>query len=222
MNTGNYLIQILIPLYFALLLCLVIALPFRYKEVDKASRFICIMIWIGFLAEIVARYASKKYHNNMPVYTINRFIEFALVSLYFNYSIDTFRKHHIGYIIAAAGIAIGVANSIWYQPITTLNTLYIFLECIGIVCMSLFSFYRLLLTHTTLRLHNRVHFWIPCIFLFNWCGTLSSWGLYDYFRSGHYDKTPILNISLVFVGILTYLAFGIIFLLYPKMKSTHE
>jgi hypothetical protein len=199
-----------------------VLLPFRYKHTDKASRFICILIWLSFLSELIARYTTKKYHNNMPVYAIYGFLEFIMVSLYFNYSIDTFRKHHIGYFIAAVGVIIGVANSIWYQPIDTLNTLYIFLECIGIVCMSLYSFYRLLLTNTTLKLHNRVHFWIPCIFLFNWCATLSSWGMYDHFRTAVKDRTPILNISLSIVSILTYLAFGIIFLLYPKMKSINE
>lgn len=158
----------------------------------------------------------------MTVYAIYGFLEFFMISLYFNYSIDTFRKHNIGYIIGVIGVAIGVANSIWYQPLTTLNTLYIFLECIGIVCMSLYSFYRLLLTNTTLRLHDRVHFWVPCIFLFNWCATLSSWGMYDHFRAAVKDRTPILNISLVLVSILTYLAFGIVFLLYPKMKSIDE
>lgn len=158
----------------------------------------------------------------MPVYTIYRFLEFTLVSLYFNYSIDTFRKHGIGYFIAAVGIIVGVANSIWYQPINKLNTLYLFLECIGIVCMSLYSFYRLLLTNTTLRLRERIHFWFPCIFLFNWCATLSSWGLYDHFRTAVKDKIPILNISLVLENILTYLAFGIVFLLYPQMKSINE
>lgn len=218
----NLLYQILVPVYISLLFFLSVLLPFRYKKVDKASGFICILIWLAFLTEIVAWYVSKKYHNNMPVYAINQFAEFGLVALYFNYSIDTFRKHNIGYFIAAAGIIIGVANSIWYQPLNTLNTLYIFLECIGIVCMSLYSFYRLLLTNTTLRLHNRVHFWIPCIFLFYWCATLSSWGMYDHFRMAVKDKTPILNISLVLVSTLTYLAFGTVFLLYPKMKNIDE
>jgi len=158
----------------------------------------------------------------MPVYAVNRFIGFAFISMYFNYSIDIFRKHYIGYFIAVIVILTGVANSIWYQPLDTLNTLYIFLECISVVCMSLYSFYRLLLTNTTIRLHERVHFWIPCIFVFNWCGTLSCWGLYDYFRKGITEKLPILNISLVSVAILTYLAYGILFLSYPKMKSIDE
>ncbi|WP_118973940.1 hypothetical protein [Taibaiella koreensis] len=222
MSSVNVLFKILLPLYFGLIFCLAVLLPFRFKRVDKASRFICILVWTGFLAELVARYASVRYHNNMPVYAINRLVEFGLISLYFNYSVDVFTKHRVGYIIGAIVILIGVANSIWYQPLNTLNTLYIFLECIGVVCMSLYSFYRLLLTNTSIRLHERVHFWIPCIFVFNWCGTLSCWGLYDYFRKGITEKLPILNISLVLINTLTYLAFGLIFLLYPKMKSIDE
>lgn len=218
----NTLFKILVPLYFGLLICLAVLLPFRYKKADKASRFICILIWSGLLTELVAKYASVKYHNNMPVYAIDRFIEFGLISLYFNYSVDTFSRHHIGYFIGTTVVLIGIANSIWYQPLNTLNTIYIFLECIVIICMSLYSFYRLLLTSTTIRLHERVHFWIPCIFVFNWCGTLSCWGLYDYFRKGVTEKLPILNISLVSISILTYIAFGLVFLLYPKMKSFDE
>ncbi len=222
MNTGNYLTLVLTFIYFSLLACLSVFLLFRFRKTDRASGFICILIWVAFISELTAKYTSVKYHTNMPVYAIYGFLEFIMVSLYFNYSIDTFRKHHIGYFTAVVGVAIGVANSIWYQPLNTLNTLYIFLECIGIVCMSLYSFYRLLLINTTLRLRERVHFWIPCIFLFYWCTTLSSWGLYDYFRTGVKDKTRILNISLSLVNILTYFAYGIVFFLYPKMKSIDE
>lgn len=222
MSTGHYLNHILSYTYILVLLCISLLLPLRYRQADKASVFLCLLIWLVFFTEMTAMYAASRYHNNMPVYAIYGFIEFVLVSLYFNYSIDTFRKHNIGYFIALAGIIIGIINSIWYQPVFTLNTIYIFLECIGIVCMSLYSFYRQLLTGTTLRLHERVHFWFPCIFLFNWCATLSCWGLYDHFRNTVKDKIPILNISLTFVNILTYLAFGIVFLLYPKMKSTHD
>lgn len=222
MTTGNHLYDFLVYSYICLLFCLAVLLFFRYKLIDKASRFLCLLMWLVCLTETVAQYAAIKYHSNIPVYTIYGFAEFILISLYFNYSIDTFQKRDIGYYIAAIGVSIGIANTIWYQPLHTLNTNYIFLECISIVCMSLYSFYRFLLTSTTMRLYERVHFWFPCIFLFNWCATLSSYGLYDHFLNVVRDKVSILNISLTSVSILTYLAFGIVFFFYPKMKSIHE
>lgn len=216
---GHFLNDVLFYTYLLMLFCISLLLLVRFKRIDKASRHICILIWLVFLTEVLANYAASRYHNNMPVYAVYGYIEFVLISLYFNYSIDTFRAHHIGYFIALAGLVTGISNSIWYQPINTLNTLYIFLECIGIVCMSLYSFYRLLLTETTIKVYEQVHFWFPCIFLFYWCATLSCWGMYDHFRSTVHDKTPILNISLTIVNMVTYLTFGIVFLRFPKMKS---
>lgn len=222
MGTGHHLNQILSQTYILLLLLISLLLPFRFRQADRASRFLCVLIWLVFLTELTAMYVASRYHNNMLVYTLYGFFEFTLVSLYFNYSIDTFRKKYIGYFIALAGLIIGITNSILYQSIFSLNTIFIFLECIGIVCMSLYSFYRLLLTSTTLRLYERVHFWFPCIFLFNWCATLSYWGLYSHFRNTAKEKIPILNISLTIVNILTYLAFSAVFLFYTKMKNTHD
>lgn len=189
---------------------------------DRPSKMICILIWLVLLTEMAAWYAALKWKNNMPVYTIYGFLEIALICLYFNYSIRIFRKRNIGIYIAAVLIFMGILNTLFLQEIRTLNTNYIFLECISIVFLSLFSIYRLIIEdNSKLNLKNEVHFWIPCILLLEWCGNFLSWGLYDYFLNEMKESVYILNYSLYVMNSIVYLAFGFVFFLYPKMKSAH-
>lgn len=194
----------------------------HFRKMDLASKFICVLIWTGSITELLAWYWAKHFHNNLPVYNIFGYFELTLVSLYFNYSIDTFRKRHIGYYITGIGIILGIANTVFFQPINTLNSNFIFIECLCIVSMSLYSFYRLLLVSNNLYLQNNTHFWVPCVLIFYWCTTLFSWGMYDFFAGVFQDRVGILNICLVLVNIITYLAYAAIFFLPSKIKKLNE
>lgn len=189
---------------------------------DKPSKIICILIWLVFITEVLAWYAALQFKNNMPVYLIYGFIEIALISLYFNYSIKVFRKYNIGFYIAAVVIFMGILNTLFIQPLKTLNTNYIFLESLIVVSMALFSIYRLIIEDkSNLKLNKEVHFWFPCIFILEWCGNFLSWGLYDYFQKEMKDSAYILNYSLYVVNIIVYISFAAVLFFYPKMKQKH-
>lgn len=179
-------------------------------------------MWLVFITELLAWNAALEFKNNLAVYAIYGFFEIALVSLYFNYSIKVFRKHNIGFYIASVVILMGILNTIFIQPLNTLNTNYIFLECLVVVSMSLFSIYRLIIEDkNNLKLSKEVHFWFPCIFILEWCGNFLSWGLYDYFQEEMKDSAYILNNSLYVVNIIVYLSFAAVIFFYPKMKPTY-
>jgi hypothetical protein len=191
-----------------------------YSGMDKASKIICMLIWCGIVTESIAWVAVVKYKNNMPVYAVASIAEFIIICLYYNSSLHYYKQRHIGWIVAAVGGAFGIMNMVIFQPLHMVNSNFLFFECLGIVCLSLFAIYQRLMA-TDLRLLKETHFWIPCILLGYKCSTLWTWGFYDYLLARVSEKMIYLHIGLLLVNILTYLSLMILLMLYPKMRRTH-
>jgi|GEM_PF-439496 len=209
----------LLWVYYGILLIVCFTGFYRFKKIDAASKILCLFTVLAFITEIMSNYAANKYKNNFPVYSIYGFLEFGMISLYFNYSIDFFRKRNIGIIIGIIGITLGIINTVLWQPLYTLNSYFIFIEGICIVGMAMFSFFRLLLKNENLRLHSQPHFWFSGILSFYWSATFLNWGLYDYLIRSADQRIGFLFIYMIIINILTYLSIAIVFLLYPKMKT---
>ena len=209
-------------LYFATLLLAMICSLYRYKILDKASRIFSFFVVLSAIAEFIACFFAKKYHNNIPVYTIYSLIEFGFISLYFNYSIDVFISNKIGYYIGFAGITWGIINIIFLQGLNRMNSYFLIIEGLLIICMALFSFFRLFLKYDQLLLHRYHHFWFATILVFFWSITFFNWSFYEYFIIKHKEEMWIVNSSILIVNIITYLAISFVFILYSKMTRTIE
>jgi len=208
-----------IYLYLFVLIFTFICGIYRYITLDTASKFLVILIGVTAICEIIAFIAAIKLHNNIPVYTIFSLIEFGLVCLYFNYSIDVFRKNYIGYYIGCAGIALGIINILFLQGLNRMNSYFLIFEGICIICLALFSFLRLFLKQEQLPLHKYHHFWFATILVFFWSVTFMNWSLYDFLAARHSNKMLIINISILIVNIITYTSISCVYILYPKMQK---
>ncbi len=131
------------------------------------------------------------------------------------------RKDHIGIWFALAGIVAGGLNFL-LQPINRINANFLFLECFGIVCMSLYGIYKLLeIDDDNLRFSRKTQFWIPLILILYQCGALWSWVMYDFYRATDKAATEHLQMLLLLNSIGTYGALSVLYLLYPKMKRIY-
>lgn len=191
---------------------------YRFKQLDQSSRVFAVYVWISSLNEIIGTYAAIVYHSNMPVYAFYCLIEFTMISIYFNSSIDVFKKNSIGYLIAMLGIIIGLINIIFIQGVHILTSYFLVFEGIFIIGMGLFSFFRLLLNDDQLQLYKYSHFWFTTILVFFWSITFITWALYDYFVKHHNGISYIIGFLIRIVGSIFYASIGCIFFLYPKMK----
>ena len=194
----------------------------RFRAIDKASKILSVLISCAFINECAAFLLAKLYHNNLVLYNIYSFIEFAILSMYFNNIIDVFIKKNVGVYIGVAGIVLGVLNLIFLQHLDSFNSYFYLFEALTVIGMSLFAFFRLLLKHDSLTLYTYHHFWFVSILLFFWSITFLCWGLYDYINQQLRQSARNINTALAIVGIITYTALGCVFLLYPKMKSVNE
>jgi hypothetical protein len=208
-----YLISLIVSCFISL---------YRFQSLDAGSRVISILICCALINEGAAFLLAKKYHNNLPLYNIYCIVEYGVLCIYFNFSIDVFVRKNIGIYLAVAGIALGTLNLIFIQSLNTMNSYFLFFEGLMVIGMALFAFFRLLLIQQPLQLYRSPHFWFLCILVFFWSITFLNWGLYDYLYIKFRNVAGSIDLAMMIIGIMTYGALSCVFLLYPKMKAAHE
>jgi len=209
-------------IYFTSLLFAGVYGVYRFHKLDTPARILVVLVCCDFINEIIAYYLAKKYHNNLPLYSIYSLIEFAFICVYFNETIDIFNKKKIGFYIGTIGVTLGVCNIIFFQPLNSLNSYFLLFEAILVIGMSLFAFFRLLLKEDTLQVFRYSHFWLTTILIFFWSSTFLYWGLIDYITLRLPQVVLKINFAELIVAILTYGSIGCIFLLYPKLNVDYE
>ncbi|MBS1689380.1 MAG: hypothetical protein JSS96_11690 [Bacteroidetes bacterium] len=192
---------------------------YNFRKFDRGSKIIWFLLLTETLNESLAQYMAAKYHNNIAVYNVYSLIEFSIVCWYFNNVIDYFSKYNLGFYIGLTGVIFGVIDMTLIQPIDMLNSFFLFFEGFCIIGMCLFAFFRLLLKDEELRIFRYHHFWFISIFLFFWCITYLSWGLYNILGTNFSQYIPIITVLIWIVNIITYGGIGSIFLLYPKLQE---
>lgn len=193
----------------------------RFKHFDTAAKVMCLLIGLTFIAEILAFWSAWKYRTNLVIYSTFNIVDFFLTAVYFNYRIKSFTRQHIGFLIGIFGVAIGVGNMVFLQAVNSLNSYFLFFEGITIISMAFYSFAGLISERDSLEYKLDPHFWIAIALVFYWSITFLIWGLYDYYVWANPSYSSILNILILAVNIISYLIFGIIFLLFPKAETEH-
>lgn len=189
-----------------------------YRKLSVSSKILTWLLGITFLVEGGAFFLAYSFGNNLPLYNVFLLAQFLFISLYFNYSIDTFRRRHIGVWIGLIGVALGVVNNICFQSLREINSYFMLLAGIAIISMSLYSFARsMLVREEEESAHSMLHcprFWVAVSLTFFWSTSFLLWGLYEYFT--HFTKgvLPWVHIAIRLVNVITYTAIGTAILRY--------
>jgi len=212
-------------LYNCSLLLACIVVMRHYRKLDQASRAFAILITIGCLTEIAAYFSAKRFHNNYPVYNIYGCIELLFLCLYFNYSIDVFRKKNIGIYIGIAGFLAGIADLLWIEKGSLYrgNSAFNFLENIVVISLCLFALARMLV-QPGIRLTRQVHFQLTVLLVFFFSITFPYEYIYDYvvfIRRISHEAAWFMSWSYHVINIVFYVAVIVVFLKYSKLQKTH-
>lgn len=211
--------NILYNIYLGIILCSIIIGIVRIKILHKSAKLVIILLALSLLSEYFADVFARKQQNNMVVYHFYAPMYLFIVSMYFNESIEYFKKNGIGVIIGITGIITAVLNSSFLQPITTLNSYFLLFMGSVIISMSLYAFYVILENDNIDALTNP-HFWISFILLFFWSTTYINWSIYKIIGTKVFQIMPFIGTALLSISALTYLGFGLVFLFYPKSKNS--
>ena len=187
----------------------------RYKQIDKASMVIVFLLAVTLISETTSIYIGWKYRNNMPVFHIFSPIELFIVSIYFNRSIEYFKKFNIGIYVGVVGILLSILNTIFIQQIKTLNSYFLLYEGFCIIFMALYS-YRTMFEDLEMNVVRNPHFWFSSIFLFISGVTYSNWALYSFIGKRMVELIPSISTLITLVSAIAYTSIGLVFLLLPQ------
>jgi len=210
-----------LTLYYIYLVILGIASIISIIQIKKMAtsfRLLSSLICVSFATELVAYWAAVKYGNNYVVYNIYSYIEFALICLYFNYSIDIFKKHHIGIFIAICGTLWNLANTVFLQPLDKPNFNFMAVETLAIIYMSMNAIYIHFKNGS--RFGNNLHFTIASLFVLNWMISFLHWGMGTHIANLFTEKGVSLQAVILAINIIIYVVFSATFVTYPKFNRT--
>lgn len=206
--------------FIAILFSLICSL-INFKSLNKSARVLSILIAITFFFELAAEVSARVLHTNMLVYSVFNVVQFFLISVFFNYSIDTFKEKNIGLIIGVFGVVWGGINYLLIESPYRLNSIYLLSEDVVIVAMALYSFYRMLLIDDDVILVKQPNFWFTSLLMFFWTGTFLIWGTFEYLTTlSQFAKSVLLSVLLA-VNVISYVGFGIVFICYNKMHEEY-
>jgi hypothetical protein len=215
------LFRLLGHVYHFILVLTALCCLWRYRSLPVALKIIGILILITIIDEALATYFAYKYHNNLAVYSIFNLVQSFMIAVYFNYSIDVFRKRHIGYIVGILSITVGIANILLLQPLNHSNSYFLFFEGIVTISMSLFSFARLMLENKKEQLTQNPNFWIAALLTFFWVITFFDWGLYELVITMYPTKAMVLSVLMELSSIIIYGGIAIVFLNYNRTLKAY-
>lgn len=191
----------------------------HYKIMDRAFQLLVIYMIVTFCSEGIAIYCAYVYKNNLPIYHVYALVQYLLLAAYYIHSLKALNRRKIKWLILILGVFFTLVNTSFIQhPLKQLNTNFIVFESFVIILLSLYSFYYLI-DEDNIDVKYNPNFWITSLLLIFWSFTFFYWLVGVALYNSMINKPIWLDAMITAINLLTYSGFGIIFLLYPKMKT---
>ncbi|WP_276132480.1 hypothetical protein [Polluticoccus soli] len=187
----------------------------NFRGRDKASKMIVFLLALTFVAESAAYVAAEKFHTNMFVYHIFAPIQLLMLGRYFDTAV--FKQRKVGLITSVLGIVVAAFNTIFLQPIQTLNSNFLLFEGLVIMAMALYAFQKIL-ANERLDIYKHEHFWLILLLVFFWSMTYTVWALYAILGMKKIFLMHFISIMILIVNIITYFGIGLVLLIFPKRE----
>lgn len=188
---------------------------FRYRQLDEVSQIIVIFVASGLLSEIIAiTIVAPYFKTKNPTYHFYNVVELSIITVYF---LKTIKKYTVSlslFLICVASV-LGLVNCILLQPIETMNSNFITVECFLIIGMSFYALYKMLV-NDDINLKGYVHFYFWIVLLYYFSATFCYWSLIKILYKSHSIFYDVAEYMQIISNIVTYLGIGICIYRYPK------
>lgn len=192
---------------------------YRYRILDKGTKIFYALSILSLVTECLGNYMAVRYKNNLLVYNISSIVEVFLVSLYFNYTISSFRKRNLGWVIGFISVTIGIANNFFIQTVYSITHYFLFYQALITIILSFAYLSTFLNPDDTREVKKEVHFWFPLVLIFSWSATYLLFTLISFYSVKLKTVAPAVILALFLISILTNLSIAAIFFFYPKMRT---
>jgi hypothetical protein len=144
----------------------------NYKYLEKTLRILSVFCFIKVVSECTAAYLSSLSINNMFLIHIFTPIEFVSTILIFLTIHNTKPIQTFGKIISLLFCVYCVLNALFFQPITSFNSFPQGIQCIIMIMICIYFFYRLLIADEFIDLMRSPNFWLFGGWMLYFSGTL--------------------------------------------------
>lgn len=189
----------------------------RFKELDKASKFLVLLVGLNFLAETTSAWGTHHYRQGNIPYNIHGPIDLFIIATYFSILIEDFHRKKLHIFIGCFGFTAAILNVAFLQSFKVLNTNFLGLQSVLVAFMCLYYYYDFLKKDSYSK-NLPIHFWFTGLILIYWCVTLFQWVIGF---SPAYANTEISVWTYYIIqGVnnIVYACFGILFFYYNKFE----
>lgn len=181
------------------------------QSMDKATKIFHLLIVTSLVSEIIGAIVEAKLQTKAPVYHIFSIVELFLYLLFFLQTIQLKVKGFIILFLAAASCTLGLGNLYFFQPLKEYNTNMLMIECLLIICMALYSLYKLFLRESLIDVVHHPHFRIWVAILILWSSTFFFWAFLNYLRQQKSTYYEYIEIGQILINIAVYIYIGFTF-----------
>ncbi len=200
-------------LYLLILILNVLIGLVKLKFFDNATKILLLLLFIATVNESFCRLLMAFNLYYQPCYHIYSVLELTLTTVYFLYTIGIKSAYKYTRTIFFVCFCIGITN-LYFQPLTIINTNVLVIECLVIIPMAHFAFYKMLLNDSIINIFQHPHFWFWSAFLLLWTSTFFFWAFLDHLMITKYKV--IVSYCQILMNLATYLITGLTLLYYPK------
>lgn len=187
----------------------------RFRRMDHGLKIFYLINCVSLLGETTAYICAIYLRTNLLAYAILNLVEIFMFCMYFNYTVDYFKKFSIGFFIAIPSVLFGFYNLINYGNKGNINVYFMMYMAFIIIAMSMASLSEGIIKFSTSRQHMPQHVWIPVVLTIFWTSLFLNWGLYDYFSATIKNKW-IIDFTIFLINILANISYMVVFLIFPK------
>lgn len=195
-------------IYYTILILGIVIGFYRFKKLAKSTRVFWLLLIVTMISELCAYLCNKLISINYLVYHIFSPLQYCFVALGFNKEL----KLEVIKISIPLMIITSIIISVWFQPVSKLNTFYINLNFFITTLIAVYYLWKLLKLDTEYSFSVFPLFWISCGFLFFNISNLFAFGTFNTFFKVNNQLERVFAYVRIFTNYLLYLLFVIAFL----------
>ncbi len=194
--------------YYSVLIVAAAISLLKFRKVEKSFKWVCLLLVLTLISELIAKYFSIHRQPNGIVYVIFTPVEYFMYTMIYQAFFDDKKWTRILGMSAAGLLVLEVVNTVFIQPVNESPTNIINIESVLLVILSLKLFISLREKPVYENVMGEGVFWFNTAVLFYYAFDILFWGFHNVVFRLPNPPAIIYSGLLLFNGILylTYTA----------------
>lgn len=144
----------------------------RYKRLSQDQRILLIVLFSALAVELAGRVLWMNELNNLFLYHFYAVAEFLLMAVLYQRNLNGMIRPVFITSVMIVFVVFAIANTVFFQSLAEFNSNVTFVECLLMIVLSIFYFYKLLRDLDHKKLERVPMFWVNMSVLTYFSGAL--------------------------------------------------